>query len=143
MNKLFLLLFLVSAVLLNGCGKNEAVAPIAVNPEKANDANDMSPGAATPERVITFVELGSVNCIPCKAMQPVMKSIESKYKGKVKVVFHDVWTKEGEVYGRKFMIRAIPTQIFLDEKGNEFFRHEGFFPEEQIDKLMQSRGISL
>ena len=29
---------------------------------------------------VTFVELGSVNCIPCKQMQPVMKAIEEKYK---------------------------------------------------------------
>jgi thiol-disulfide isomerase/thioredoxin len=30
---------------------------------------------------VTFIELGSVNCIPCKQMQPVMKSIEEKYGG--------------------------------------------------------------
>ncbi|MFA6542260.1 MAG: hypothetical protein WCT99_11740 [Bacteroidota bacterium] len=30
--------------------------------------------AVKPE--ITFIELGSVNCIPCKKMQPVMKAIE-------------------------------------------------------------------
>jgi len=29
---------------------------------------------------------------------------------------------------------AIPTQVFLDENGKEFFRHEGFFPEEKITK---------
>jgi hypothetical protein len=27
---------------------------------------------------VTFVELGSVNCIPCRMMQPVMKAIEGK-----------------------------------------------------------------
>ncbi len=30
---------------------------------------------------VTFIELGSVTCIPCKQMQPIMKSIEEKYKG--------------------------------------------------------------
>ena len=34
---------------------------------------------------VTFVELGSVNCIPCKQMQPIMKSIEEKYGDQVKV----------------------------------------------------------
>ena len=33
--------------------------------------------------LVTFVELGSVKCIPCKAMQPVMASIEKKYKLKI------------------------------------------------------------
>jgi thiol-disulfide isomerase/thioredoxin len=42
---------------------------------------------------VTFIELGSVRCIPCQKMQPVMKSIEQKYGTKVKVVFHDVWNR--------------------------------------------------
>jgi thioredoxin 1 len=35
----------------------------------------------------------------------------------------------------------IPTQVFLDANGKEFFRHEGFYPEKEIDKLLQSKGI--
>ena len=40
--------------------------------------------------IVTFIELGSVNCIPCKMMQPVMKNIEKKYGSQVKVIFYDV-----------------------------------------------------
>ncbi len=90
---------------------------------------------------ITFVELGSVNCIPCKQMQPVMKSIESKYKGIVKVIFYDVWTDGGKPFAEKYGIKLIPTQVFLDENGKEFFRHEGFYPEKEIDKLLLSKGV--
>ena len=90
---------------------------------------------------VTFVELGSVNCIPCKAMQPVMKAIESKYKGKVRVVFYDVWTDQGAPYATSYNIRAIPTQVFLDADGNEFFRHTGYYPEADIDAVLLSRGI--
>jgi len=90
---------------------------------------------------VTFVELGSVNCIPCKQMQPVMKAIEEKYGEQVKVIFHDVWTDEGKPYAGKFGIKLIPTQVFLDEKGKEFFRHEGFFPEKEIDKLLNGKGV--
>ena len=68
---------------------------------------------------VTFVELGSKRCIPCKMMQPVMESIETAYAGKVKVVFYDVWTEEGRPYGEKYGITAIPTQVFLDKDGNE------------------------
>lgn len=85
---------------------------------------------------ITFIELGSVKCIPCKMMQPVMKEIEEEYADTVKVVFHDVWTKEGKKYGQQYKIKLIPTQVFLDEEGNEFFRHEGFFSKKEIDDLI-------
>jgi thioredoxin 1 len=88
---------------------------------------------------VTFVELGSVNCIPCKAMQPVMKAVEEEYGDQVQVIFHDVW-KDPEP-GRKYGIRLIPTQVFLDEKGVEFHRHEGFYSKEEIDIVLQSRGL--
>ena len=90
---------------------------------------------------ITFVELGSVNCIPCRAMQPVMKSVEEKYGGHVKVIFYDVRTEEQAHYGQEYNIRLIPTQVFLDRTGKELMRHEGYFPEKEIDAFLQSKGL--
>jgi len=90
---------------------------------------------------VTFVELGSVNCIPCKKMQPIMKSIEEKYGSQIKVVFHDVWKEDQKHYAEKYKIGLIPTQVFLDENGKEFFRHEGYYPEKEIDKLLEKRGL--
>jgi thioredoxin 1 len=90
---------------------------------------------------ITFIELGSVKCIPCKKMQPIMKSVEEKYGTQIKVVFYDVWKEDQKHYAKKYGIKLIPTQVFLDEKGKEFFRHEGFYPEVEIDKLLQKEGL--
>lgn len=90
---------------------------------------------------IEFVELGSVNCIPCKKMQPVMKSIETKYKGLIKVTFHDVWKDEAPA--KKYGIDLIPTQVFLDANGKELMRHQGFYAEEEIDKFFQSQGVNI
>jgi len=90
---------------------------------------------------VTFIELGSVRCIPCQKMQSVMKSIEEKYSDQVKVVFHDVWTAEGEPFGDQYGIKAIPTQVFLDASGKEFFRHEGYFPEEELIEVLKEKGV--
>jgi thioredoxin 1 len=90
---------------------------------------------------VTFVELGSVNCIPCRMMQPVMKEIDSIYAGKVKVVFIDVLTDEGKPYAQQFGIRAIPTQVFLDAQGKELARHIGFYPKDSIVALLASKGL--
>ncbi|HSW53906.1 MAG TPA: thioredoxin family protein [Ignavibacteriaceae bacterium] len=90
---------------------------------------------------VTFIELGSVNCIPCKMMKPVMEAIENKYGDQVKVVFYDVWTQEQKKYAQQYKIKLIPTQVFLDENGKEFHRHEGFYPEAEIDKLLQGKGL--
>ena len=90
---------------------------------------------------VTFVELGSVNCIPCKQMQPVMKAIEEKYGDQVKVIFYDVWKEDQKKYSKQYGIKLIPTQVFLDSNGKEFHRHEGFYPEAEIDKILQGKGL--
>ncbi len=91
---------------------------------------------------ITFIELGSVNCVPCKKMQPIMKSIEKNYGSQVKVIFYDVWKEEYKAKSVEYGIRLIPTQIFLDDNGKEILRHEGYYPEKEIDKFLHSRGIN-
>ena len=53
---------------------------------------------------VTFIELGSVKCIPCRMMQPVMKQIEEQYGDQVRVVFHDVWTEAGKPYAVQYKI---------------------------------------
>lgn len=109
--------------------------------QSVNQKNKPATASEKKEYKVTFIELGSVRCIPCQQMQPVMKSIEEKYAGQVNVVFHDVWTEEGKPYAIKYGIESIPTQVFLDKEGKEFFRHVGFFPEEELVKVLQQKGI--
>jgi len=92
--------------------------------------------------LITFVELGSVNCIPCRKMQPVMKAIEEKYSGQVQVIFYDIWKDDQKKYAQEYAIRLIPTQVFLDKDGKEVMRHEGFFQEEEIDAFLKEQGVT-
>ena len=126
---IFVIIVFLLALMFFSCGKKtEQISP--------DDLKDSGQKAK-----VTFIELGSVNCIPCKLMQPVMKSIEKKYGGQVEVIFYDVWKdkRPAEKYG----INLIPTQVFLDENGKEILRHEGFFAEEEIDKFLTSQGLSI
>jgi thioredoxin 1 len=103
------------------------------------EKHNTSEGVATYK--VIFYELGSVKCIPCQKMQPVLKSIEEKYGDQVQVVFYDVWTKEGKESSKKFEYDLIPTQIFTDAKGVEFFRHEGFLPEDEVVNVLKKKGV--
>jgi len=91
--------------------------------------------------LVTFVEIGAARCIPCKAMQPIMKAVAEEYKGQVKVVFHDVWTPKGKADAIKYNNRVIPTQVFLDKDGKEYYRHEGFFPKDDLVKVIKMQGV--
>lgn len=89
----------------------------------------------------TFIEIGSVMCIPCKQMQPVMKAVEKRYGSQLTVLFYDIGKPDQRQIAEKYLVRMIPTQVFLDRTGREFFRHEGFLSEEQIDRLLKQRGL--
>jgi thioredoxin 1 len=128
---------LVSFFLTTGCGQNSN------NPGKSKRTQDSAINSQIGESnyKVTFIELGSVKCIPCQQMQSIMKSIETKYGKEVKVDFYDVWTEAGKPFGVKYGIEAIPTQIFLDETGKEYYRHVGYFPEEELVKILQMKGV--
>ena len=95
--------------------------------------------ATKPKAVVTFIELGSEKCVPCKMMKPVMAGIEKEYKGKVEVIFYDVWKPEYKAMSSKYKVRVIPTQVLLDSRGKEFHRHEGFYPQEEMMKVIDAQ----
>ena len=128
---LYIIIFLVLLAAVFGFKK------VSNNTETSLTQEDVT----TDEIKVTFVELGSVKCIPCKQMQPIMKEIEEEYKGQVKVVFYDVWTAEGKPYIKEFGIRAIPTQVFLDKDGKEYFRHQGFFAKDELVEVLKMQGV--
>jgi thioredoxin 1 len=80
----------------------------------------------------TLIDLGADKGVPCKMRAPILKEMRGTFDGQLDVVFLDVW-KDPEV-GRRYGVQVIPTQIFLDEDGDELFRHQGFFSREDILK---------
>jgi len=87
-----------------------------------------SPVAGLPK----LVDLGAKTCIPCKRMAPILEGLKKDYAGKFDVEFIDVSVKGNVPLAEKYKIKLIPTQVFLDAKGKELWRHEGFLGREAI-----------
>lgn len=94
-----------------------------------------------PAALPRLVDLGATKCIPCKAMAPILEALREDFAGQFEVTFIDVWENRaaGEVYG----IRLIPTQIFIDAKGQELFRHEGFYSREEVLAKWSELGVRI
>jgi|APSaa5957512622_1039677.scaffolds.fasta_scaffold82265_2 thioredoxin 1 len=140
------IIILISFITFFGCDRSSQIKSQVsgkVQNQKIPTGSLSNPKMNTlvPRPIITFVELGSVNCIPCKKMQPVMKSIEEKYTNQIEVIFYDVWKAAEKKYAQQYKVKTIPTQVFLDSTGVEIMRHIGFFPEKEIDKFLQSQGL--
>ena len=99
------------------------------------------PTPAAAGRLPKLVDLGAGKCVACKKMGPILEEAKKLYEGKAEVVFIDVW--ENRDAAGPYGIRTIPTQIFFDAAGKEVFRHEGFFPMEDIQKQFESMGVVL
>ena len=83
---------------------------------------------------ISFLEFGSKGCSACKRMESVMEEIGSKYSTQLNVVFLNVSKPESQNLMKLYGIAVIPTQIILDRKGKEFFRHSGYISTDELEK---------
>jgi thioredoxin 1 len=116
---------LLCLVLLSGCSQAAGIG------DALNKAKE--------EGKVVMLELGSVGCIPCEQMKPVMERLRANYQGKLEVIFVDV--RKDRDCGRRFGVTMIPTQIFLDKTGREFHRHIGFYGYEEIVLALKKTGI--
>jgi len=89
--------------------------------------------------MVTMVDLGAKKCIPCKMMAPILQELQKEYEARAAVIFIDVW--ERPEAGPQFAIRAIPTQIFYDARGQEVTRHEGFLDKQSIVAMLTKLGV--
>jgi len=89
--------------------------------------------------MVTMVDLGATQCIPCKMMAPIIEQLKDEYKDKAAILFIDVWKYRDEA--PKYGIRAIPTQIFYAKNGEEAYRHEGFMDKASIVSMLQKLGV--
>ena len=133
-----LLVAVVAAVVImkKGGASSPITAVDANNTAQKVAAESNMPASALPR----LVDLGAGKCIPCKMMAPILEELKTEYKGRLDVVFYDVW--ENPDQAKKFAINIIPTQIFFDASGKELFRHEGFMSREDILAKWKEFGIS-
>jgi thioredoxin 1 len=104
----------------------------------AGDIDDTLSKAKKDGKMV-MLELGSVGCIPCEQMKPVMEKLRTNYRGKLDVLFVDV--RKDKDTARRFGVYVIPTQVFLDKSGKEFHRHIGFYAYEEIEPVLKKSGI--
>lgn len=87
----------------------------------------------------TLVEFGATGCTPCDMMQPILERLRQAHAERLNVVF--VHVGEEKVLAARYGIRAIPVQVFFDREGREFFRHEGFYREAEVSRVLAQLGI--
>lgn len=85
-----------------------------------------------------FVEFGGEHCIPCKAMQPILRDLQTTLgeRGTVR----NFWIQKHPETARRFRIMVMPTQVVFNPKGEEVLRHQGIWPAEELRTALAKVG---
>jgi thiol-disulfide isomerase/thioredoxin len=85
----------------------------------------------------TFLEFGAVGCSSCRHMEPILAAIRKEYPSKINVIFHNLLTEQGLIHSKAFGVLMIPTQVILNRKGIEIFRHTGTIEKDELLNIMK------
>jgi thioredoxin 1 len=117
------------------------VAVVALLPTLRDNSFDIDKylQQAKAERKLVMLELSSATCSTCKRMQPYLAQIKEEYPNKVAIKIIDIAIKT-EI-AKKFQVTAIPTQIFIDKEGKQYFKHVGYLSKSDILKIFKQKGL--
>ncbi len=109
------------------------------SPDEKTASSIQLDGIVAPGKV-TMIDLGATECIPCKMMAPIIEDLKKEFAGRADIIFIDVGKDPS--HAKKFGIRVIPTQIFIDAEGREVHRNTGFMDKKRIVEILSRLGVS-
>ncbi|HUV41193.1 MAG TPA: thioredoxin domain-containing protein [Sedimentisphaerales bacterium] len=107
--------------------------------EQAVQAKDNALGRAVGNGKVTLAVFGAASCCGPDKMVPVLDSLNKKYAQKLNVIYLDA--RKEQILAARYAVHSVPTQVFWDKSGSEFFRHSGFFSEKEIADKLTAVGI--
>ena len=87
----------------------------------------------------TLAIFSAASCCGPDKMIPIKEALLKKYDTKINIVY--IEPKKEQILATRYSIRSIPTQVFYDSTGKEFFRHSGFFSEKDISGKLNELGV--
>jgi len=87
----------------------------------------------------TLAIFSASSCCGPDKMIPVRDALVKKYDTKINIVY--IEPRKEQILAARYGIHSIPTQVFFDSKGWEFYRHSGFFSEKAITDKLSEIGI--
>ncbi len=139
--RMLVVLAVVAAVVVVLAAKRRPRLPSAGPRSQAASTSGMATTGKGQGGLPRLLDLGSVTCIPCKMMAPILDELRAEHAGTLDVEFVDV--RAYPEVGKALDVGIIPTQVFFDASGRELFRHEGFYSKADILAKWQELGVDL
>jgi len=85
-----------------------------------------------------MIEFGSIGCYSCQEMGKILYKIKQKYP-KANIYFLDI--NQDMPTAKKFGIRIIPTQKYLDKNGSIVDTHMGIINQDELEQKLKKLEI--
>ena len=121
--------FVLALTVVAGCGPNKTPSSTA-QPQPKTEAMTNLP---------KLWDFWATWCPPCKELKPTIEALEKEYEGKIEI--RSINVDENKDLAQKFEVKAIPTLVFLDAKGNELSRIVGLVPRDTIVGRFKAHGF--
>jgi len=119
---------------------NKPVKIAAIKKKAKTTKNIANLNEALKAGVPVIVKLGSDKCIPCRAMNPIIKELAVEQDGKAVFLSLDVY--ENRELARQAGVRVIPTILFYDKHGKPKAKSEGGRSKEDLLKAINELGLN-
>jgi thioredoxin 1 len=117
------------------------IAIVAVIPSLKNNSIDVDKllNDAVKSNKAVLLELSSATCSTCRKMQPFLKEIQDQYSSDLIIKTLDIAARTD--IAQKFLVTAIPTQVFINKNGEIYFKHVGYMSKNQIISVLKEMGL--
>lgn len=86
---------------------------------------------------MTILEFGADDCFYCQKMKKILQKIQFEFGDLIQVKFVDFNNLQNYRTVHKYLIKEIPSQIFLDKESKIIVRHTGFLEEKKIREIIK------
>ena len=133
--------FVLALLVVAGCAPKPTSGPAAQSQAQAQTQPQAQAQAQpySPTNLPKLWDFWATWCPPCKELKPTIEALEKEYEGKIEI--RSINVDENKELAQKFEVKAIPTLVFLDAKGNELSRIVGLTQKDTIVGRFKTHGF--
>ena len=133
--------FVLALLVVAGCAPKPTSGPAAQSQAQAQTQPQAQAQAQpyTPTNLPKLWDFWATWCPPCKELKPTIEALDKEYEGKIEI--RSINVDKNKELAQKFEVKAIPTLVFLDAKGNELSRIVGLTQKDTIVGRFKTHGF--
>jgi thioredoxin 1 len=131
--------FVLALLVVAGCAPKPTSGPAAQSQAQTQPQAQAQAQPYTATNLPKLWDFWATWCPPCKELKPTIEALEKEYEGKIEI--RSINVDENKELAQKFEVKAIPTLVFLDAKGNELSRIVGLTPKDTIVGRFKAHGF--